>query len=304
MTPLSFQELVARSLVGEATDSEKAQLEAMLAANSNLRRNYEELLTLGNILRATAPGDCPAMALAPSEAGIPVPAQAKGASAQGNQPLGALQDFCEMFWHPVYAFIRKTGTTSELAEDLTKAFFARLAAPGAPMILREEGQNLRSWLLSALKAFLLLRHPGQAIWRRYRSAPAQGWMAGTPAYLPPEKLDRPGTHAPTPETEFDREWALALLKQALIRLSKESHEPSVAELYDQVFSDLPGQSHTFGLTRVAAAQEITPDDTTRRLDPRVEQLFREQIRATVPTPADVDEELRYLMSVLHPTDTK
>src|SRR5262249_53716867 len=38
----------------------------------------------------------------------------------------ALTELCEVYWYPLYAFIRRSGHGSEEARDLTQEFFARL----------------------------------------------------------------------------------------------------------------------------------------------------------------------------------
>ena len=38
----------------------------------------------------------------------------------------ALASLCEMYWHPVYAFIRRQGYRPEEGADLTQEFFARV----------------------------------------------------------------------------------------------------------------------------------------------------------------------------------
>ena len=48
--------------------------------------------------------------------------------AQGQSPAAqeALERLCHTYWRPVYSFIRREGTGTEEAEDLTQSFFALL----------------------------------------------------------------------------------------------------------------------------------------------------------------------------------
>jgi len=50
--------------------------------------------------------------------------------AQGESPEAqkALEKLCRTYWRPVYSFIRRQGTRTEDAEDLTQGFFALLLA--------------------------------------------------------------------------------------------------------------------------------------------------------------------------------
>jgi len=38
----------------------------------------------------------------------------------------ALERICQLYWYPLYAFVRRRGYGPEDAQDLTQAFFARL----------------------------------------------------------------------------------------------------------------------------------------------------------------------------------
>ena len=38
----------------------------------------------------------------------------------------ALEDFCRIYWYPLYAYARRTGHSVEDAEDLTQGFFNHL----------------------------------------------------------------------------------------------------------------------------------------------------------------------------------
>jgi hypothetical protein len=48
--------------------------------------------------------------------------------AQGESPAAqeALEQLCRTYWRPVYGFIRRQGTRTEDAQDLTQGFFALL----------------------------------------------------------------------------------------------------------------------------------------------------------------------------------
>ena len=38
----------------------------------------------------------------------------------------ALEELCRAYWYPLYAFVRYRGYSSDDAQDLTQAFFARI----------------------------------------------------------------------------------------------------------------------------------------------------------------------------------
>src|SRR6266511_4278994 len=68
--------------------------------------------------------------------------------------LGALSELCQIYWRPLYAFLRKQGYGPEDAQDLTQGFFADLIETRAYARADQEKGRFRSFLLGALKHFL------------------------------------------------------------------------------------------------------------------------------------------------------
>src|SRR6266511_4758040 len=68
--------------------------------------------------------------------------------------LSALSELCQIYWRPLYAFLRKQGYGSEDAQDLTQGFFAHLIESRAYARADREKGRFRSFLLGALKHFL------------------------------------------------------------------------------------------------------------------------------------------------------
>ena len=38
----------------------------------------------------------------------------------------AMEQLCELYWYPIYAFARRRGASAQEAEDLTQGFFVRV----------------------------------------------------------------------------------------------------------------------------------------------------------------------------------
>src|SRR5262249_26979292 len=70
------------------------------------------------------------------------------------QPRQALEELCESYWYPLYAFIRRSGHDSEQSRDLTQEFFARLLEKDYLADVDREKGRFRSFLLAACKHFL------------------------------------------------------------------------------------------------------------------------------------------------------
>jgi RNA polymerase sigma-70 factor (ECF subfamily) len=105
----------------------------------------------------------------------------------------------------------------------------------------------------------------------------------------------------TPEAVFERRWATATLQGALHRLQQEyevgGKEAVFAALVNFLTSAEPVQSYAqlapqLGMTEAALKMAI------HRLRRRYGELLRLEVAQTVATPAEIEEELRYLREVL------
>src|SRR5437773_1294508 len=74
-----------------------------------------------------------------------------GRTRQSEEALDAL---CQIYWYPLYAFVRRQNYSPEEAQDLTQAFFARLLERHYLDAYERERGRFRSFLLAALKHFL------------------------------------------------------------------------------------------------------------------------------------------------------
>jgi len=66
----------------------------------------------------------------------------------------ALAELCEVYWYPLYAFIRRRGLSSEDARDMTQGFFAELLEKETLQVADRQRGRFRSFLLAAASHFL------------------------------------------------------------------------------------------------------------------------------------------------------
>src|SRR5215213_2762140 len=65
----------------------------------------------------------------------------------------ALAELCEIYWYPLYAYLRGRGYTTEDAQDLTQAFFGRVLEKSALSDADPARGRFRSFMLTAMKNF-------------------------------------------------------------------------------------------------------------------------------------------------------
>ena len=105
----------------------------------------------------------------------------------------------------------------------------------------------------------------------------------------------------TPEKIFGRRWAQAVLDRAVVRLREEYAVAGKAQIYEVLESFQPGERTTLSYAEAAAqlgVSEAAVKTLIHRLRQRHQQLVREEVAHTVTTAAEVDEELRHLITVI------
>jgi RNA polymerase sigma-70 factor (ECF subfamily) len=208
----------------------------------------------------------------------------------------SLEELCRLYWYPLYAFVRYRGYTSEDAQDLTQAFFARIIEAGGFVSANPERGRFRSYLLGALKHFLANE------WHRSQTRKRGGQVD----FIEWDALDPETRYAGTsvqsedPEQLFDREWALETVAGALQTLREEMRKAGKSEQFDALKGSLTGEDESsreeiaVRLGMSAGAVKVA----VHRLRQRYRTLLRAAIAETVSDEANLDEEMRYLVSVL------
>jgi RNA polymerase sigma-70 factor (ECF subfamily) len=217
--------------------------------------------------------------------------------AESAEATEALANLCRTYWHPLYAYIRRRGHHPSDAQDLTQEFFYRLLDRHYLSQVDPARGKFRSFLLVAVNHFLAnewdrartIRRGGRIQFVSFDAAQAEEQFAEEPAA------------ALTAETLFERQWALALLKQATDALAAEF----AAEGRDGQFERLKGflidEKRTASWAELAAAMGLTEGAlkmSVQRLRQRFGRILREQIARTVAGPDEVEAEIRALLKAL------
>jgi DNA-directed RNA polymerase specialized sigma24 family protein len=212
------------------------------------------------------------------------------------QAFSALSELCQIYWRPVYLFLRRHGISQHDAQDLTQSFFADLIENRTYARADEMKGRFRSFLLGTLKHFL-----GHA--RDHDRAQKRGGGAA-PVPLNEVAISEAETHAArcqnwSADGVFDREWAASLLRQALERLALEYRAAGKEALFEALkvylaAGAVPYEEMTKRLGRGAA----TLRSDVARLRARYRAILREEVSGTVVDPRDIDEELRHLREAL------
>jgi RNA polymerase sigma-70 factor (ECF subfamily) len=216
---------------------------------------------------------------------------------EGTAAQEALASLCSTYWYPLYAFIRRQGSTPHEAEDLTQEFFCRLLQRQWLVNVSPAGGKFRTFLLTCLKNFLTNERERASTQRRgggRRPIPLDGENAETRYSLEP-------ADPVTPEVIFERRWAVTLVERTMARLRQEYSRLEKLDAFEELQGFLPGGQGNASRAEMAAKRGVTAgaiDLAVHRLRQRFGALLREQVAQTVSSQAEVEEEIRYLMSAL------
>jgi RNA polymerase sigma-70 factor (ECF subfamily) len=209
----------------------------------------------------------------------------------------ALETLCGLYWEPLYAYLRRLGYTVHDAEDFTQGFFAHLLNGAAFDGLNPAKGKFRSFLLVALKHFVANAHVHTAAAKR------GGGQVIVPldVELGETHFAQEATGADTAERHFDRRWATMVLSRARARLATRYATAGKADLFQHLCAFLSREARGDDYERVAAQVGSSAGAVAVAVH-RLRHQFRDAIRAevahTVATPAETDEEMRYLLEVL------
>jgi RNA polymerase sigma-70 factor (ECF subfamily) len=209
----------------------------------------------------------------------------------------ALEQLCQQYWQPLYAWLRQSGSSHEDAEDLVQSFLLDTIDSGRVEQADPNRGRFRTFLLASLKNY-------RANWRRgertlKRGGGLERWsldFARAGESWPGEPVDHE-----TPDRQFDRKWALCLIENSLQRVATRCQAKGRGELFDRLKPFLTGADDADSQQRVADELGLTVGAVRvalHRWRDELRQAIREEIRQTVLDSGEVEEELAYLISVL------
>jgi RNA polymerase sigma-70 factor (ECF subfamily) len=209
----------------------------------------------------------------------------------------ALESLCRTYWYPLYVFIRRRGHGAFEAEDLTQAFFAHILEKGALKTVGRGKGKFRSFLLAALTNFLNNHYQKSRARKRGGRTFLESWEA-----LDAEERYR---HEPvddiTPERLFERRWGFILVEQVLRQLREDYQAAGKLNVFEEIHPLLVGEVSGGAIGERAKRLGMTEGAlkvALHRLRRRFGEILRNQIAATVASPNQVEEEIRYLFSII------
>jgi RNA polymerase sigma factor (sigma-70 family) len=222
-------------------------------------------------------------------------------SAQSQAPGSdqAREEFCRLYWYPLYAFIRRRGYNADDARDLTQGFFLFIFDHKALQRATPTKGKFRSFLLGSLKNYLSNEYQRENAIKRGGKIDfvSVDFSDGEDRY------SREPTDSLTPEKIFDASWALTLLRRAIEQLKEEYSAQGKATVFETLrpFLDVSGQAAAPSYEIVAEKLGVSGAGVKtliHRLRKRYSEILRESVAQTVADPGEIDDEIRSLCEAL------
>src|SRR5262249_18728095 len=220
--------------------------------------------------------------------------------AEPKLAQAALAELCQIYWAPLYGFVRSRSYTVHDAQDLTQSFFAYLIEHKVYKRVDRHKGKFRSFLIASFKNFLAHASDRERTLKR----------GGGQNFLPlneeqignAESLFQTHSSASSEDRVFDRSWAAALVTAALERLAADYKGESKEKLFKELRTFLgggagPPPSYAQLAVRLGMTESTLRSHVTR-LRARYREVLHAEVRRTVETEAQAQEELHVLLRVL------
>lgn len=209
----------------------------------------------------------------------------------------AIDELCQSYWPPIYAFLRRRGLSPGEAEDVTQDFFAELLDNDRLITTADPSKGkFRTYVIASLKNRLFNQ-------QRYDRAKKRGgdvtaisvdWSEAEAKYLA-----EPVDHW-TAEALFHRRWAITLLEGVLDRLAQTYAQQGRADWFEILRPFLTTSENP--PYEVIADQLQTTSAAARVAVCRLRKHYREQliqeIGSTLGEGEDVASEQAELLKAL------
>jgi RNA polymerase sigma-70 factor (ECF subfamily) len=221
-------------------------------------------------------------------------AAGQGSSSEAREALATL---CRVYWYPLYAYARRRLGNVDDAQELTQEFFTQFLEKNYFQGADPQRGKFRSFLLTAFLRFLAKERERANAQKRGggRALLPLDFQAGERRYhLEP-------ADPTTPQSLFERRWALTLLEQTLARLREELASAGKERLFERLKGTLTGDDLREPYAQIG--QELGMSEqaikvAVHRLRRRYQELLRAEIGQTVDRTEEIDDELRDLFAAV------
>lgn len=209
----------------------------------------------------------------------------------------ALEEVAEAYWPPLYRFIRREGYSRHDAQDLTQGFYQHLLEKNLLEPVTERSGKFRNYLLICLKNFLSDARDRAAALKR----------GGGKSFISLDALEAEERDAMEPargltaDEIYERRWAQTILAAAQERLREKYASKGKSDLYEALKAVPQGERTDTTYSEIAVRlgmTEVAVKSAAKQLREQFFKSVRKEVERTVSNSKEIDDEIRYLISVL------
>jgi RNA polymerase sigma factor (sigma-70 family) len=205
----------------------------------------------------------------------------------------ALEELCRDYWPAIYTYLRALGCDREEALDETQEFLARFINGGGLESVSPDRGRLRSYLKQSVRNHLYTL-------RRDAARQKRGGGVMIVSMDDAEVFDVP-SEPERADHWFDRRWAWSVMRRAMERLESRYVERGRASLFTELKAGLISPDLLKPYAEIGASLGMNESQVkleVHRARRRLADELRAEVAGTMEPGANVDEELRYLLTVL------
>ena len=228
-------------------------------------------------------------------AGFPVTSWTCVMSARRDDAgsAAALEDLCRGYWPAIYTYLRALGCDFEEARDETQEFLSRFITSGGLDKVSPERGRLRSYLKESVRNHLVTV-------RRDAARQKRGGGKQVVSLDDAEVFDVPSEPERADEW-FDQRWAWSVMNQAMTRLEARYRDRGRNSLFEELKAGLISPEMLKPYAEIGASLGMSESQVkleVHRARRRLADELRAEVAGTLEPGTNVDEELRYLLTVL------
>ena len=218
-------------------------------------------------------------------------------ATDSREAAPALERLCTLYWYPLYAFVRRRGRRPEESADLTQEFLSRLLEKNYLGSADPTRGRFRTFLLTAFERFLINE---SAAARRQKRGGGRTLISLDSAAAE-ERYRLEPVETATPESLYERRWALTLLEKAMARLKDECATTGRGAFFAATESLLAEGEQKTPYARIAASLGMTEGavrTAVHRMRKRYGEILRSEIGETVARQEEIEDEIQNLFRAL------
>jgi len=210
---------------------------------------------------------------------------------EARQKAGRLDEWCQKYHPAIVRYLLALGCSEDEAQDIAQEFFFRLLTKGPARLLPEDLRgSFRAYLKRSVRNFLIDQRRAQY---------AQKHGSGS-EHVPLASMEEQlADGRDSPARQFDQSWLLAIMDNAIELLRSEYQNTERGALFESLLPYLDGKPGVDYET-IAARFQLSQGAFRAllfRVRKRYRSLIEAEIRETVATEQEWQEEKEYLLSL-------